>query len=373
MESSSFDVRTRVFSEWQTRRRLVTVAGAGALAAMLGFSLALDGGDAKRRRVKGEHNIRGNKAIMCIDGKTRRVPKKKRKKYLKKGASRGKCPGTCTPVCTPGICGDDGCGGTCGCVDGTICVSGTCEPCDIACTSGDSAACGKALAGAIADGGAIRVCPGEYSGPFPLTQDAEIIGAGSGDDPATSTILVGVEGLGSVVPVPRGVPVIARLASLRVTGGNVSSTDKNNSGGVYINNTSADVTIEDCALVGNTGNYGGGVSVFNGALTISGSDISHNTAAHGGAIATASLSTIESTTITKNTATSDGGGIFVNSGTSNLGAGVTITENTSNGGANTGGGIYKYTNASVINNAATVTNNTPDNCAGREAPYICPG
>ncbi len=364
MEKSLFDARTREFSQWQTRRQLVKVAGAGVLAAILEASPEPDGAEAKRRRVTGEHNIRGNKAIMCIDGETRRVPKKKRKKYLKRGATRGKCPGACTPVCTPGSCGDDGCGGTCGCVDGTICVAGTCEVCDIACTSGDSVACGEALNKAISGGGVIRVCPGAYEGPFPLTQDVEIIGAGSGDNPAISTILRGSPKMGSAVPVT--IAVTARLASLRVTDGNGSSSD---SGGVYINNASADVTIEDSALAGNTGIYGGGVSVYNGTLTITGCDISGNTAQHGGGMATATTTTIAATTIMGNTASDDGGGIFVNGGTLNLGSGVTITENTSNGGPDTGGGIYKLSASATINGTATVTNNDPDNCAGNG--YTC--
>ena len=364
MEYSPFDVHTRVFREWQTRRRLVTVAGAGALAALLGLSLGPADTDAKRRRIKGEHNIRGNKAIMCIDGKTRRVPKNKRKKYLKRGASRGKCLGTCTPVCRPGICGDDGCGGTCGCVDGTICVTGTCEVCDIACTSGDSVTCGEALNKAISGGGVIRVCPGEYEGPFPLTKDVEIIGSGSGDAPATSTILVGVDGLGSVIPVTAD--VAARLATLRVTGGNGASA---NSGGVYVNNSSADITIDGCALVGNTGNYGGGASVYIGELTITNSEISGNTAANGGGIAAATMFTIKSTTITRNIATTSGGGIFVNSGTTNLDSSVTIARNTSTGGADSGGGIYKFSAGATINGTAAVTDNDPDNCAGNG--YTC--
>lgn len=60
----------------------------------------------------------------------------------------------------------------------------------------------------------------------------------------------------------------------------------------------------------------------------------------------------------------------MNSGTSNLGAGVTITDNTSNGGANTGGGIFKFSAGATINNSATVTNNTPDNCSGNG--FTCP-
>jgi hypothetical protein len=364
VEKPVFRAITQSVSEWSTRRSLLKAAGVSTLAAILGAALDPTGTAAKRRRVHGEHNIRGNKAIMCIDGKTVRVAKKKRKKHLKRGATRGKC-NSCTPVCTPGICGDDGCGGTCGCVDGTLCVSGTCEACDVACASGDSAACGETLNKAIAQGGTVHVCPGRYSGPFPLTTSVEIIGAGSGDDPATGTILLGAAGQGSVVPVTTA-SVTARLASLRVTGGNGTS---NNSGGVYISHMTANVTIEDCALVENTGSYGGGVSVYYGTLTVRGSDISYNTATHGGGVATATLSTFESTTITYNTASSEGGGIFVNSGTINLDSSVTVTNNTSNGRAGTGGGIYKYSSPAVINGAAVVTNNTPDNCAGNG--YTC--
>lgn len=297
-----FRAITQSVSKWSTRRNLVKATGVSTVAAILGVSLDPTATDAKRRRVRGEHNIRGNKAIMCVDGKTVKVPKKKRKKYLKEGATRGKCTG-CTPVCTPGTCGDDGCGGTCGCVDGTVCISGTCAACDVSCVSGDAAVCGEDLNAAIAGGGTILVCPGEYEGQFALTQNVEIIGTGSGDNPATSTILIGVDGLGSTVPVTGA--VTARLASLRITGGNGAGT---NSGGVYVNNGAADVTIDDCALVGNAGFYGGGVSVYTGELTITNSVISNNTASgSGGGIATASLSTIESTTITNNTTALSGG------------------------------------------------------------------
>lgn len=365
MEKTSFDARARSVSEWLNRRSIVKAAGTGALAALLGATLDPTATDAKRRRVRGEHNIRGNKAIMCVGGKTVKVPKKKRKKYLKQGATRGKCNG-CTPVCTPGTCGDDGCGGTCPCVDGTVCLSGTCTVCDVSCVSGDSAACGEELNTAIALGGTILVCPGTYEGPFPLTQNVEIIGSGSGNNPASNTILIGAVGSGSVVPVTGA--VTARLASLRITGGNGAGT---NSGGVYVNNAAADVTIEDCALIENNGFYGAGVSVYSGLLTITGCDISDNTATgSGGGLATASTSTIENTTFTNNTSTLNGGGVFVNSGTATLGSGVTITQNAATGLNQSGGGIYKFSAGATINNSATVVNNSPDNCAGNG--FTCP-
>ncbi len=357
METSAFDDLGRSVGRWRSRRSVVKIAGTGALAAVFGFLQEPTPTDAKQRRVRSEHNIRGKKAIMCVDGKTVKVPKKKRKKYLNQGASRGTCK-SCTPVCTPGVCGDDGCGGICGCVDGTICVSGACEACDIACTD-DAPACGKDLNSVVARGGRIVICPGIYMGPFQLSQDVELIGSGSGDNPDTSTILIGAERAGAVISVKN--VATATLASLRITGGNGTGQE---SGGIHVNNTEASVTLDNCALVGNTGYYGGGASVYKGILTISNSNISGNSAYAGGGIATDGTLAVETTTITNNTASTLGGGVFVNGGTTSLGSGVTITGNTSNGGAGTGGGIYKFTAGSTINNSATVTDNTPENCSG---------
>lgn len=286
----------------------------------------------------------------------------------------GACGNVCGTgnVCEHGACTEVACGGegqACctgqPCNEGLSCDGTACVACDVACASGDRVACGAALNQALGAGGKIRVCPGEYEGPFPLTANVEIIGSGSGNQPAVDTILVGKAGLGSVVPVTSATTAV--LDSLRITGGNGASS---NSGGVYVNNAGADVTINGCALVGNIGSYGGGASVYSGEITIADSEISGNTATSGGGIATATRSTIKSTRITGNTASNRGGGVFVNSGTSTLGADVTIDENTSNGGAGTGGGIYKFTSGATINNSASVTNNAPENCAGNG--FTCP-
>ncbi|MFT4038937.1 MAG: hypothetical protein QM692_12205 [Thermomicrobiales bacterium] len=364
MDAKAFDARTRVLGKSCNRRSLTYAVSLGAVAAAVALPLAALPATARRRRVKGEHNVRGHKAIMCIDGKTKRVAKKKRKHWLKQGATRGACSKACTPVCSPGICGDDGCGGTCACATGSVCISGACQVCDVACTSGDSVACGESLQAAIAAGGTVLVCPGEYQGAFTTPLDVEVIGAGSGDNPATSTILRGATAPGATVAITTA--VTARIASLRVTGGSGSGQ---NSGGVHVMNAGANVTLENAALVKNTGYYGGGMSLYTGTLTVKGCDISENTAtANGGGIATATLFTVESTTFSKNTAADNGGGIFVNSGTTNLGSGVTVTGNT---GSN-GGGIYKLTNGSTINGSATVTGNTPNNCAGAiGVTYTC--
>src|SRR4029079_7623262 len=51
-----------------------------------------------------------------------------------RGASCDACFSDCQPDCTGKVCGDDGCGGTCGtCAAGEGCASavGTCQPADI--------------------------------------------------------------------------------------------------------------------------------------------------------------------------------------------------------------------------------------------------
>ena len=61
--------------------------------------------------------------------------------------SGGHCYNTCTPSCPAGYCGDDGCGGTCGCASGQSCNGNTCQDiysCDQGCDRYESTydACG---------------------------------------------------------------------------------------------------------------------------------------------------------------------------------------------------------------------------------------
>ena len=52
------------------------------------------------------------------------------------GVNPIECPGACAPDCSGKVCGDDGCGGTCGACDvGTACDSaGACQTCESDCT-----------------------------------------------------------------------------------------------------------------------------------------------------------------------------------------------------------------------------------------------
>lgn len=361
VDGSIFDGLSRTVGRRQGLRSLVSVLGGAALTVpLLVAGETLEAG-AARRKVQGEHNRRegGKKTIVCYQGETVRVATKRRKQWFRKGATRGRCDDMCTPVCMPGTCGDDGCGGTCGCGAGTVCVETTCEPCDVACLASASV-CGATLATAINSGGVIRVCPGEYQGTFYPLVDAEIYGAGNGPDPAISTILVGdpAETTEAVICIENSATLL--FANLRVTGGN----NLEGPGGVDINGgRAAPVTLRNCVITGNTGTSGGGINVDNGNLTLDGCEITGNVAtARGGGIFSDSILNVTNTTISDNSAP-DGGGLYVNNGTTTLAASVTITANTATNAGNSGGGIFVAGGTATVS-GATVTGNTPDQCSG---------
>lgn len=112
-------------------------------------------------------------------------------------------------------------------------------------------------------------------------------------------------------------------------------------------------------------NNGGGILNF-GAVTLTGSHLSGNTAdGLGGAVystGTAAATTFTSSTVTSNTAHQAGGIASVN-------ATLTITSSTVNVNAATvnPGGIY-YVAGSATLNTSTVTANTPTNCTGSPSP-----
>lgn len=63
---------------------------------------------------------------------------------------------TCTPSCTAGLCGPDGCGGTCTCGFGDICTNGVCGACVSEC--GGAVACGRDRCG-----NQCGACPSGYA------------------------------------------------------------------------------------------------------------------------------------------------------------------------------------------------------------------
>lgn len=167
--------------------------------------------------------------------------------------------------------------------------------------------------------------------------------------------------------------VISAGTYLKLYGGTISNnTADKRGGGVFTNMT---LTISDgITITGNKSEQGGGIYTYDEDITINGGNITGNTATYGGGVyhigdyRTCDTLTISgSATITGNTAT-DGGGLYVESGknTSNWNKGQgalqinggSITNNTATGN---GGGVYinergllTITGGNVTDNTATV-------------------
>lgn len=315
MEDSRFDRFARVVAGSHTRRGAISFLGAATSLALLG----VDDADAKR--------------------------KKKKKGGKKKG---GKKSSTCKPACT-GCGGSNGCGGTCGCSANQFCDAGTCQTCDVTC-SGDAIACGSALNQRLTDGGTIYVCPGRYQGNFSMGT-AKLIGAGKGDNPATSTILDGA-GSGRVMSI--SADATAELIGLRITGGSVSG---NVGGGVRAD--AGDLRITNCTITGNSASNGGGGIYSAGAFRLTNSTVAQNTGSAGGGL---QLSGTQPTFITNSVISGNQtgpgnsyGGGFYNFYSNLTMVGTEISGNSAGAGA---GGIQNYNGTITLNATSRVINNT---------------
>jgi hypothetical protein len=234
----------------------------------------------------------------------------------------------------------------------------------------------------LLDGGTIYACPGRYQGNF-IMATARLIGAGSGDNPATATIL-DAAGTGRVIAL--GSNVTAELMSVRITGGKVPQYS---GGGVLAQD--GDLRMTNCAVVNNEASQGGGLYV-SGAFRLTNSTVSGNTAftgggfrlqgtaakfitdsvisgntstnlfgdGGGGILTAASTLSIIGTEISGNSANEKGGGIENISGAITMNAACRLLNNVSGDG----GAIYTYPEGSVALNGATVTGNSEPQCKG---------
>jgi hypothetical protein len=155
-----------------------------------------------------------------------------------------------------------------------------------------------------------------------ISDDLSITGAGAG-----ATIIDGAS-LSRIFNFTSGTVTISDLT---ITNGDAGA---GNGGGIQIS-TSATVNLDNVALTGNTGFFGGAI-VNAGALNLT------------------------NVTIANNTATSDAGGIWSQGNNSSLNAtNVTISGNVTPG---LGGGLYVTKNATLTN--VTITNNSASSGAG---------
>lgn len=164
--------------------------------------------------------------------------------------------------------------------------------------------------------------------------------------------------------------VISAAAYLKLYGGTISNnTADERGGGVF---TNMPLTISDgVTITGNKSERGGGIYTYDEDITINGGKITGNTATYGGGVChigdyqTCDTLTISgSATIAGNTAT-EGGGVYVESGKNttrwNKGQGAlqinggSITNNTATGN---GGGVYISERGLLIITGGNVTDNT---------------
>ncbi len=127
-------------------------------------------------------------------------------------------------------------------------------------------------------------------------------------------------------------------------------------GGLGLNGGTAGIkiSISGATVAYNSAQFGGGIFVSNGNVTIGGGTITGNSAVNGGGIDNNASLTLNNLTISGNTASSDGGGIDNTKSTSLTLDDVTISGNKA--GAN-GGGIFNpltltIDNAQIVGNTA---------------------
>ena len=234
------------------------------------------------------------------------------------------------------------------------------------------------------------MCPGRYSGRF-VAGSVTVFGAGAGDDPTTSTIL-DAQSIGRTLSLNQSGTTV--LANLRITGGAAGASM---GGGLYGQQT--DLTLNDCTITGNSADYGGGLYLNGGRLQGSNTIVTNNEATYAGGGAsvaqnfTGSISnwkisdnkalhspgpargggitveagaelTVSRSEISRNTATTGGGGVLVYISPSKLT--LDSASRISNNVVNTtnqdrGGGVLTMHGGVARLNGATLSGNTPDN------------
>jgi hypothetical protein len=272
------------------------------------------------------------------------------------GNSRFCCgnPIACVDIKTdPDHCG--GCGQAC--PAGHICRKAVCELC--VCPGVDGCFVGMQDAvDAALDGDVIRICEGVFLGGFgafsvPAGLTLTVIGAGSGLNPNSNTILDG--GGGPMVQIAAGATVALR--DLRIMDGNATG----DGGGVRNHGA---LTMRDCAVSNNeaSGDGGGIANAAGATLTLTDCRITQNEAgATGGGVHNVGALTVNGvTSISENTAATGGGGLTnVLGGVAEINNAASISDNE----AQVGGGVFNG-NSLTLNNASSVHDNTASLLAG---------
>jgi hypothetical protein len=128
-------------------------------------------------------------------------------------------------------------------------------------------------------------------------------------------------------------------------------------GGICSGQNSTIISIDGCQISMNSASGGGGIDLLLGAncMSVTNTSISYNSAGDGGGVANAGQFTMTSGSISNNTASGTGGGIWeFDQSTCNL-KGVSITSNTA---GSFGGGFYLFAGATLNLDNCTLSGNT---------------
>jgi hypothetical protein len=333
MYATHFDRLVQAITTSGTRRGLLRLSGVLPLSGALSSFLAEGSEAAKHRHHTRQHRSTNGDQLQeqgkkkkkkCAHAGQRTSKKRKRCCAGLAKDGNGVCVGATTAFAQPApatACTSATCGGT------SICVRGTCQPCDV-CESGCLfTSVAQAVAAANA-GETIRICPGLYTENLTIDKSLTLIGAGDGNG-AGNTILRG-SGTRQAVII-QSVQAVA-LERLRITGGATTEF------GAGIRNTADRLTLTGCTITGNKATSsadGGGIANF-GTVELINSRVTGNTSERRGAgVFTWFSSTVTldaASRVTGNQASltnvASGGGIFNNGGTVTLSSGDNVTGNT---------------------------------------------
>lgn len=373
--------------------RLAALPALGALLASLSPEEA--GAKDRRRRRKARHRKRKDRG--------------NRKRGCKPQSKTKVCAGTCGPVSSRETCGKTVDCGACDCdppcgecfacqseagapgsclplPQGTPCGpaptcdgdtilpqsacdgSGVCEAaapiscapdlchgaecvCGDVCASGCQFSSVQAAVDAASPGATILICAGTYLGSVAVNKDLTLVGAGDGADPASNTIL---DAQGNSRVLTTSGESTVTLQGLRLTGG-----DAVDGGGVY---NGSDLTMTDCTVTGNTATrYGVGIYSGGDRLTMTGCAVTSNFGAgHGGGIYSVSpLVTMTDCEVSGNETTRNAGGIQLEEGRALL-TGCTIARNWAGGAI---GGILNWAGSLILEDSH-VTGNSGNGVGG---------
>jgi hypothetical protein len=122
VDSRQFDALISRLDTHLNRRRSLSLLGVAGVAGLWRVGDA----EAKKRKKRPRKCFLVRYAV-CFRGETVTVNSCGRDKLLKRGAQPGACPTPCVPQCTDCTGSDDGCGGTCSCPEGQVCIAAACQ------------------------------------------------------------------------------------------------------------------------------------------------------------------------------------------------------------------------------------------------------